>query len=138
MIQKQSKISVSDNSGAREIMCIRIVPGTKKVATAGNVIIAVIKKALPTESLDTTTSHKSSSLSLKTVIKKSEIVLAAIIRTKAYLNRDNGFHIAFDSNAAVLIKTDKTPRGNRIFGPVAKEVKKAGLAKIVSLATYIV
>lgn len=138
MIQKQSYLTVSDNSGAREVLCLRVLPGIKKIATAGDVIVTTIKKAFPSEALDANITQKTTASISKQLIKKADIVLAAIIRIKAFLIRDNGFIVAFDKNACILIKIDKTPRGTRIFGPVAKEIKKKSLEKVVSLAAEIV
>lgn len=135
MIQKQSFLKVSDNSGARELMCIRVVPGIKKIAISGDIIVAVVKKALPFDNNNDNTAIKIGS---KNFVKKSEIVLAVIVRIKNHLNRDNGFFISFDKNSAVLVKSDKLPRGTRIFGPVSKELRKSGFSKVISLAKEIV
>lgn len=138
MIQKQSRLNISDNSGAREILCIRIIPGIKKIGTAGDLIVSVVKKALPSETISESMSQKANSLNTKTPIKKSEIVLAMIIRIKTFLSRDDGIFVAFDKNSAILLKSDKMPRASRIFGPVSKEVKKKNLIKINSLANQFI
>lgn len=138
MIQKQSHLFVTDNSGARELLCLRSIPSTKKFASSGDIIIGVVKKALPMDSAIFTGLQKNNMPNSKTLIKKSEIVLSAIVRVKTFLNRDNGFFTSFDKNAAILLKTDKTPRGTRIFGPISKEVRNSKIAKIISLATEII
>lgn len=118
MIQPQSYLNVADNTGARKLMCIRVVNKNKlQLARIGMVIIAVVKEALPNMS-----------------IKKSDIVRAVIVRTSKEIRRQNGMSIRFDDNAAVLINKDGLPIGTRIFGPVARELRDKSFTKIVSLA----
>ena len=118
MIQPQSYLNVADNTGARKLMCIRVLNKNKlQLANIGMVIIAVVKEALPNMS-----------------IKKSDIVRAVIVRTSKKVRRKNGMSIRFDDNAAVLINNDGLPLGTRIFGPVASELRDRDFAKIVSLA----
>lgn len=118
MIQQQSKLKVADNSGAKEIFCIRVMGGSfRRYGNIGDVIVASVKKATPGGG-----------------VKKGEIVKAVIVRTKNGIKRSDGSKICFDENAAVLIKDDKTPRGTRIFGPVARELRDKEYMKILSLA----
>lgn len=118
MIQQESRLKIADNSGAKEILTIRVLGGTKRrFANIGDIIIATVKSATPGGA-----------------IKKGEIVKAVIVRTKSGLRRDDGTYIKFDDNAAVLIREDKTPRGTRIFGPVARELREKEFMKIISLA----
>lgn len=118
MIQQESRLRVADNSGAREILTIKVLGGTRrKYANIGDIIVATIKDATP-----------------GAAIKKGEIVRAVIVRTKQGLRRKDGTYIKFDENAAVIIKDDLTPRGTRIFGPVARELREKNFMKIVSLA----
>lgn len=118
MIQPQSYLNVADNTGARKLMCIRVLNKNKlQLANIGMVIIAVVKEALPNMS-----------------IKKSDIVRAVIVRTSKKIRRQNGMSIRFDDNAAVLINKDGLPIGTRIFGPVARELRDKNFTKIVSLA----
>ena len=118
MIQPQSYLNVADNTGARKLMCIRVINKNKlQLANIGMVIIAVVKEALPNMS-----------------IKKSDIVRAVIVRTSKKIRRQNGMSIRFDDNAAVLINKDGLPIGTRIFGPVARELRDRNFTKIVSLA----
>nr|UXE30935.1 ribosomal protein L14 [Ostreobium quekettii] len=118
MIQPQSYLNVADNTGARKLMCIRVLNKNKlQLANIGMVIIAVVKEALPNMS-----------------IKKSDIVRAVIVRTSKKIRRKNGMSIRFDDNAAVLINNDGLPLGTRIFGPVASELRDRDFTKIVSLA----
>jgi len=118
MIQPQSCLNVADNTGARKIMCIRVLNKNKKqYANAGMIIIAVVKDALPNMS-----------------IQKSDIVRAVIVRTSKKIKRQNGMSIRFDDNAAVLINKDGLPLGTRIFGPIARELRENNFTKIVSLA----
>jgi len=117
MIQQQTLLKVADNSGAKEIMCIRVLGGSKrKFGNIGDVIVASVKSATPGG-----------------VVKKGDVVKAVIVRSVRGLRRADGSYIKFDENAAVIIKDDKQPRGTRIFGPVAREVRE-GYTKIVSLA----
>lgn len=118
MIQPQSYLNVADNTGARKLMCIRVLNKNKlQLANIGMVIIAVVKEALPNMS-----------------IKKSDIVRAVIVRTSKKIRRPNGMSIRFDDNAAVLVNKDGMPIGTRIFGPVARELRDKNFTKIVSLA----
>ncbi|HCC07389.1 MAG TPA: 50S ribosomal protein L14 [Clostridiales bacterium] len=118
MIQQQTRLKVADNTGAKEIMCIRVMGGsTRKFGNIGDIIIAAVKEATPGG-----------------VVKKGDVVKAVIVRTVKGLGRKDGSHIRFDENAAVIIKDDLTPRGTRIFGPVAREVKDRKFIKIASLA----
>ena len=118
MIQQQSYLKVADNTGAKEIMCIRVLGGTRRrYARIGDVVVASVKKAAPGG-----------------VVKKGDVVKAVIVRTVNPTRRADGTYIRFDENAAVLIKDDKTPRGTRIFGPVARELRDKDYLKILSLA----
>lgn len=118
MIQQQSLLKVADNTGAKEIMCIRVLGGHyRKWGNIGDVIVASVKKAAPGGT-----------------VKKGDVVKAVIVRSKRGLKREDGSYIRFDENAGVLIKDDKTPRGTRIFGPVARELREKDYMKIISLA----
>jgi large subunit ribosomal protein L14 len=118
MIQTQTYLNVADNSGARKIMCIRVLGGSQRqYANIGDVIIGVVKDSVPNMTL-----------------KRSEVVRAVIVRTKKGLRRDNGMIIRFDDNAAVVINKEGNPRGTRVFGPVARELRDKNFTKIVSLA----
>ena len=118
MIQQQTYLKVADNMGAKEIMCIRVLGGTRKrYAHVGDVIVASVKKAAPGG-----------------VVKKGDVVKAVVVRTAFSIRRDDGTYIRFDENAAVIIKEDKNPRGTRIFGPVARELREKDFLKILSLA----
>ena len=118
MIQQQTYLKVADNTGAKEIMCIRVLGGTKKrYAHVGDVIVASVKKATPGG-----------------VVKKGDVVKAVVVRTAFSIRRDDGTYIRFDENAAVIIKEDKNPKGTRIFGPVARELREKDYMKILSLA----
>lgn len=118
MIQQQSYMKVADNTGAKEIMCIRVLGGTgRRYGNIGDVVVATVKKATPGG-----------------VVKKGEVVKAVIVRSVKGLRRADGSYIKFDENAAVIIKEDKTPRGTRIFGPVARELRDGDYLKILSLA----
>ena len=118
MIQQQTLLKVADNSGAKEIMCIKVLGGTnRRYANIGDVIVASVKKATPGGA-----------------VKKGEVVTAVVVRTVNGVRRDDGTYIRFDENAAVLIKDDKSPRGTRIFGPVARELRGKEFTKILSLA----
>ena len=118
MVQQQSILKVADNTGAKEIMCIRCMGGSfKKTANIGDVIVASVKAATPGG-----------------VVKKGDVVKAVIVRSKKGLRRPDGSYIKFDENAAVIIKDDKTPKGTRIFGPVARELREKDYMKILSLA----
>ncbi|MDB5085277.1 MAG: ribosomal protein [Bacilli bacterium] len=118
MIQPQSRLVVADNSGAKEIMCFRVLGGSnRKSANIGDVIVASVKTATPGG-----------------VVKKGDVVKAVIVRTTRGVRRNDGSYIRFDENAAVIIREDKSPRGTRIFGPVARELRDRDFMKIVSLA----
>jgi large subunit ribosomal protein L14 len=118
MIQAFTRLNVADNSGAKEIMCIKVLGGSKRrYASVGDVIVASVKKALPTGK-----------------VKKGKVVKAVVVRTHKEIQRENGSLIRFDDNAAVIIDDKKQPIGTRIFGPVARETRYAGFMKIVSLA----
>ena len=118
MVQQQTVLKVADNSGAKEILCIRVMGGSfRRYGNIGDVIIASVKKATPGGG-----------------VKKGEVVKAVIVRTKNGIKRNDGSKIRFDENAAVLIRDDKTPRGARIFGPVARELRDKDYMKILSLA----
>ncbi len=118
MIQQETRLKIADNSGAKEILTIKVLGGTsRKYANIGDVIVATVKAATPGG-----------------LVKKGEIVKAVIVRTKKGVRRPDGSHIKFDDNAAVIIKDDKSPKGTRIFGPVARELREAEFTKIVSLA----
>ena len=118
MIQMQTYLKVADNSGAKEPMCIRVLGGTRrKYANIGDVVVCSVKKATPGG-----------------VVKKGDVVKAVIVRSAKGLRRADGTYIRFDENAAVIIKEDKNPRGTRIFGPVAKELREKDYMKILSLA----
>ncbi len=118
MIQMQTRLKVADNTGAKELMCIRVLGGTRrKYANIGDIIVASVKKATPGGT-----------------VKKGDVVKCVIVRSATGLRRADGTYIRFDENAAVIIKEDKTPRGTRIFGPVARELREKQFMKIVSLA----
>lgn len=129
MIQQQTRLSVADNTGARELMCIRVIGavvgskglttggGNRRYALVGDVIVAVVKDASPNMG-----------------VKKSDVVRAVIVRTRQSIRRDNGMVIRFDDNAAVIIDKAGNPRGTRVFGPVARELRDKNFTKIVSLA----
>ena len=118
MIQMQSYMKVADNTGAKELMCIRVLGGTRRrYANIGDVVVAAVKKATPGG-----------------VVKKGDVVKAVIVRSKKGLRREDGTYIRFDENAAVIIRDDKNPKGTRIFGPVARELRDKDYMKILSLA----
>jgi len=118
MIQQQSLMKVADNTGAKELMCIRVLGGTgRRYANVGDVVVCAVKKAAPGGT-----------------VKKGEVVKAVIVRTVSGVHRADGSFIRFDENAAVIIKEDNTPRGTRIFGPVARELRDHDFVKIMSLA----
>ena len=118
MIQQETRLKVADNSGAKELLCIRVMGGsTRRYADIGDVIVACVKDATPGG-----------------VVKKGDVVKAVVVRTVKGVHRADGSYIKFDENAAVIIKEDKTPRGTRIFGPVARELREKQFMKIVSLA----
>ena len=118
MIQQETRLKVADNSGAKEVLTIKVLGGSgSKVANIGDVIVCSVKKATPGG-----------------VVKKGEVVKAVIVRTKTGARRNDGSYIKFDENACVIIRDDKSPRGTRIFGPVARELRDGNYMKIVSLA----
>ena len=118
MIQAESRLRIADNTGAREILCIRVRGGSKRrYAGVGDTIVGTVKQAIP---------HGS--------VRKGEVVTAVVVRTRKELGRDDGTYIAFDENAAVIIDAQNAPRGTRIFGPVARELRDGGFMRIVSLA----
>jgi large subunit ribosomal protein L14 len=118
MIQQESRLNVADNSGAKELLCIRVLGGsTRRYGNIGDVIVCAVKKATPGG-----------------VVKKGDVVRAVIVRTVRGVGRADGSYIRFDENAAVIIKEDKTPRGTRIFGPVARELREKQFTRILSLA----
>ena len=122
MIQQESYLKVADNTGAKEIKCIRVLGGSKrKFGNIGDVIVASVRKATPGGT-----------------VKKGEVVRAVIVRTCKGVRRADGTHVRFDENAAVLIKDDKNPRGTRIFGPVARELRDKEYMKILSLAPEVI
>ena len=118
MIQQQSRLKVADNTGAKELMCIRCLGGShRKFAGVGDVIVASVKSAIPNG-----------------VVKKGDVVKAVIVRTKTPIRRADGSYVRFDENAAVIIRDDKNPKGTRIFGPIARELRDKDYMKILSLA----
>jgi len=118
MVQMQTYLKVADNTGAKELMCFRVLGGTRKrYANIGDVVVCSVKKAAPGGS-----------------VKKGDVVKAVIVRSKHGVRRDDGSYIRFDENAAVIVMADKNPKGTRIFGPVARELRDAGYTKILSLA----
>ena len=122
MLQQESYLKVADNTGAKEIKCIRVLGGSKrKYGNIGDVIVASVRKAAPNGT-----------------VKKGEVVKAVIVRTKRGIRREDGSYVRFDENAAVIIKEDKNPRGTRIFGPVARELREKDFMKILSLAPEVI
>lgn len=122
MIQQQTVLNVADNTGAKKIMCIRVLGGSfRRYANIGDVIVAAVKDATPGG-----------------VVKKGDVVKAVVVRSSKGLRRPDGSHIRFDENAAVVIKEDKSPRGTRIFGPVARELRDKEFMKIISLAPEVI
>lgn len=122
MVQQESRLVAADNSGAKELLCIRVMGGsTRRYGNIGDIIVATVKNATPGG-----------------VVKKGEVVKAVIVRTKKGVGRSDGSYIRFDENAAVIIKDDKTPRGTRIFGPVARELREKQFTKILSLAPEVI
>ena len=118
MLQQQSYMKVADNTGAKELMCIRVLGGTgRRYANIGDIVVACVKKAAPGGT-----------------VKKGDVVKAVVVRSVRGVRRNDGSYIKFDENAAVIIKEDKTPRGTRIFGPVARELREKEFTKILSLA----
>tara|TARA_B100001121_G_C18242049_1_gene413192 strand:+ start:27 stop:395 length:369 start_codon:yes stop_codon:yes gene_type:complete len=122
MIQQETRLKVADNSGAKELLCIKVLGGTrKKYAKLGDLIIVTVKKAIPGG-----------------VIKKGEVTKAVIVRTRKELRRKDGSYIRFDDNAAVLVNENKEPQGTRVFGPVARELREKRFMKILSLAPEVI
>lgn len=118
MVQQESRLAVADNSGARELLVIKVLGGAlHRYANVGDVVVCSVKKALPNGA-----------------VKKGDVIKAVIVRTKSGLRRNDGSYIKFDENAAVVLREDLSPRGTRIFGPVAKELREKNFMKIVSLA----
>ncbi|GHU74569.1 50S ribosomal protein L14 [Clostridia bacterium] len=118
MIQQETRLAAADNSGAKELLCIRVLGGsTRRYGNVGDIIIAAVKDANPGG-----------------IVKKGDVVKAVIVRTKKGAKRADGSYVRFDENAAVIIKDDKTPRGTRIFGPVARELREKQFTRILSLA----
>lgn len=117
MIYPQTILTVADNTGAKKVMCIRILGGNKKYAEIGDTIIAVVKEAIP-----------------NMPVKRSDIVRAIIVRTRKTIRRPDGMYIRFDDNAAVVVNIDNNPKGTRVFGPIAREIRERSFSKIVSLA----
>ncbi len=118
MIQQESRLKVADNSGAKELLCIRVMGGSnRRYARVGDIIVASVKEATPGG-----------------VVKKGDVVKAVVVRTKTKTRRPDGSYIAFDENAAVVINDQKNPRGTRIFGPVARELREKEFMRIISLA----
>ncbi|HUW09262.1 MAG TPA: 50S ribosomal protein L14 [Anaerolineae bacterium] len=118
MIQQESRLKVADNTGAKEILCIRVMGGsTRRYAAVGDIIVATVKQAMPAGS-----------------VKKGEVVRAVVVRTKKEYGRPDGSYIRFDENAAVILDENRNPKGTRIFGPVARELREKGFMRIVSLA----
>ncbi|OCL27829.1 LSU ribosomal protein L14P [Orenia metallireducens] len=118
MIQQESRLKVADNSGARELLCIKVLGGSKKrYASIGDVIVATVKEAIPDG-----------------MVKKGDVVKAVIVRTKNQVRRKDGSYISFDENAAVILSKNNEPRGTRIFGPIARELREKNFTRIISLA----
>ena len=117
MIYPQTILTVADNTGAKKVMCIRVLGDSKKYAKIGDIIIAVVKEALP-----------------NMPVKRSDVVRAIVVRTKKTISRQDGMYIRFDDNAAVLVNMEDNPIGTRVFGPVAREIRDKSFSKIVSLA----
>jgi large subunit ribosomal protein L14 len=121
MIQPQTYLTVADNTGAKKLMCIRVLGNNRKYANVGDIIIGVVKDALP-----------------NMAIKRSNVVRAVIVRTRKTIRRKDGMGLRFDDNAAVIINTENNPRGTRVFGPVAREIRDRKFTKIISLATEVI
>lgn len=122
MIQVQTRLSLADNSGAKELMCIRVLGGTRKrYAKVGDIIVCSVKRAVP-----------------HAPIKKGTIVKAVVVRTKQSIKRKDGMKVRFDVNSAVIVDDNKNPKGSRVFGPVARELRDGGFLKIISLADKVV
>jgi len=121
MIQPQTYLNVADNTGAKKLMCIRVLGNNRQYANVGDVIIGVVKDAIP-----------------NMVVKRSNVVRAVIIRTRKTIRRSDGMGIRFDDNAAVIINSENNPRGTRVFGPVAREIREKNFTKIISLASEVI
>ncbi|MGL6196255.1 MAG: 50S ribosomal protein L14 [Thermoguttaceae bacterium] len=122
MIQMQTRLDVADNTGAKELFCIKVLGGThRRYARVGDIIVCSVKQVIPGSN-----------------VKKGAVVKAVVVRTKKSARREDGSYVKFDSNAAVLIDNDKNPRGTRIFGAVARELREDGFVKIISLASEVV
>ena len=121
MIQPQTYLNVADNTGAKKIMCIRILGNNRKYAKIGDIIIGVVKDSLP-----------------NMIVKRSNIVKAVVVRTKKTTKRLDGMTIRFDDNAAVILNADNNPKGTRVFGPVAREIREKNFTKIISLANEVI
>jgi large subunit ribosomal protein L14 len=121
MIQPQTYLTVADNTGAKKVMCIRVLGNNKSSANVGDIIIGVVKDALP-----------------NMAIKRSSIVRAVIVRTKKNIQRKDGMVLRFDDNAAVIINAENNPKGTRVFGPVAREIREKNFTKIISLANEVI
>ena len=122
MIQQETRLNVADNTGAKQVLCIKVLGGSRKrYAKVGDLIVITVKKTIPNSN-----------------VKKGEVRKAVVVRTKATMRRETGNSIRFDDNAAVLINEDKNPRGTRVFGPVARELRERNFTKIVSLAPEVI
>jgi len=121
MVQQQTRLKAADNTGAKEIMCIKVLGGSKRYGNIGDIIVASVKSATPGG-----------------VVKKGEVVKAVIVRSTKGLKRPDGSHVRFDDNAAVILTDAKQPKGTRIFGPVARELREKDFMKIISLAPEVI
>jgi large subunit ribosomal protein L14 len=121
MIQPQTYLTVADNTGAKKLMCIRILGNNRTYANVGDIIIGVVKEALP-----------------NMAVKRSSVVRAVVVRTKKTIRRNDGMALRFDDNAAVIINAENNPKGTRVFGPVAREIRDKSFTKILSLATEVI
>ena len=121
MIQPQTYLTVADNTGAKKLMCIRVLGNNRKYANIGDIIIGVVKDAIP-----------------NMAVKRSNVVRAVIVRTKNTVLREDGMGLRFDDNAVVIINAENNPRGTRVFGPIAREIRDKNFTKIISLATEVV
>ena len=121
MIQPQTYLTVADNTGAKKLMCIRVLGNNRKYANIGDIIIGVVKDAIP-----------------NMAVKRSNVVRAVIVRTKNTVRREDGMGLRFDDNAVVIINAENNPRGTRVFGPVAREIREKSFTKIISLANEVI
>jgi len=121
MIQPQTYLTVADNTGAKNLMCIRVLGNNRKYANVGDIIIGVVKDAIP-----------------NMAVKRSSVVRAVVVRTRKTIKRTDGMAVRFDDNAAVIINAENNPRGTRVFGPVAKEIREKSFTKIISLANEVI